>query len=57
MTKCPKHPRYQGKRYPTAACEACWLVWETVNDRAVVSTITKDGRPIGVITIKKVNPH
>jgi hypothetical protein len=25
--KCSKHPRYQVKRRPRCACEACWYLW------------------------------
>lgn len=24
---CRKHPKYQGKRRPRCACEACWYMW------------------------------
>lgn len=24
---CRKHPRYQVKKRPRVACEACWILW------------------------------
>jgi len=39
--KCPKHPRYQAKRPPTAACAECLAIWEKkgnyIDDSLVVS--------------------
>ncbi len=26
-SKCKIHPRYQAKRKPRLACEACWSLW------------------------------
>lgn len=25
--KCRKHPKYQAKRKPKVACEACWILY------------------------------
>lgn len=29
--RCKKHPKYQAKRRPRTACEACWRRWISLN--------------------------
>lgn len=39
---CKKHPRYQGKRQPRAACEPCWRNWfRELQQRAIEEHITE----------------
>ena len=27
MKKCPKHPNYEAKEYPTSECKWCLYIW------------------------------
>jgi len=48
--KCEKHPKYQGKIYPTSSCDACQTLYYFVHDKF---RLHPDGGKLVVVKTRK----